>query len=194
MTAVGLTAAASACVPAPPRPVGIVVTRVIDGDTVVVSSGQHVRLIGIDAPEVGSGPCATKATAKMAQLVLGRPVKLDTGARTNTDKYGRLLRYVDTTQYDFGRVLIRAGLAKARYDSRDGYGWHPREATYRADDALVPDCVNASTTPPPSGGGLDPRFATCTAAKQAHYGPYRRSVDPEYSWYTDADHDGIVCE
>ena len=41
---------------------------------------------------------------------------------------------------------------------------------------------------------LDPRFATCKAAKAAGYGPYYRGKDPEYAWYRDADGDGIVCE
>ncbi len=49
-------------------------------------------------------------------------------------------------------------------------------------------------TSPAPVGGLDPRFITCTAAKAAGYGPYYRGRDPEYSWYTDRDHDGVVCE
>ena len=44
------------------------------------------------------------------------------------------------------------------------------------------------------GGGLDPRFAYCTDAKAAGYGPYVEGQDPEYDWYRDADSDGIVCE
>lgn len=44
------------------------------------------------------------------------------------------------------------------------------------------------------GSGLDPQFATCTAAEAAGYGPYYAGIDPEYNWYTDADSDGIVCE
>jgi hypothetical protein len=44
------------------------------------------------------------------------------------------------------------------------------------------------------GGGADPRFDTCTAAKAAGYGPYYSGRDAEYSWYRDADRDGIVCE
>jgi hypothetical protein len=51
-------------------------------------------------------------------------------------------------------------------------------------------------TPAPGGGsgGLDPRFPYCTDAKAAGYGPYTQGVDPEYDWYRDADHDGVVCE
>ena len=40
----------------------------------------------------------------------------------------------------------------------------------------------------------DPRFSTCKKAKTAGYGPYFRDKDVEYGWYTDRDHDGIVCE
>jgi hypothetical protein len=43
-------------------------------------------------------------------------------------------------------------------------------------------------------GGTDPRFSTCTEAKSHGYGPYYQGRDPEYSWYEDRDHDGIVCE
>lgn len=45
-----------------------------------------------------------------------------------------------------------------------------------------------------SGGGTDPQFSSCRAAKAGGFGPYRQGVDPEYDWYRDADDDGIVCE
>jgi hypothetical protein len=44
------------------------------------------------------------------------------------------------------------------------------------------------------GGGLDPHFDYCYQAKAAGYGPYYKGKDPEYSWYTDSDSDGVVCE
>ena len=51
------------------------------------------------------------------------------------------------------------------------------------------------TAPPPSQpSALDPRFGTCREAKAAGYGPYYAGRDPEYEWYRDNDHDGIVCE
>ncbi len=51
------------------------------------------------------------------------------------------------------------------------------------------------TTPPTSGGGgLDPRYSTCSEAKAAGFGPYVSGVDPEYAWYRDGDNDGTVCE
>jgi hypothetical protein len=30
--------------------------------------------------------------------------------------------------------------------------------------------------------------------ERRRYGSYRSGVDPEYGWYTDRDHDGVVCE
>jgi hypothetical protein len=44
------------------------------------------------------------------------------------------------------------------------------------------------------GPWRDPRFGTCREAKAHGYGPYRAGSDPEYTWYQDGDHDGIVCE
>ena len=54
--------------------------------------------------------------------------------------------------------------------------------------------VTTTSPPPATAGSVDPRFATCKAAKAAGYGPYYRGKDPEYAWYRDADGDGIVCE
>lgn len=51
----------------------------------------------------------------------------------------------------------------------------------------------SSSTTEPSGGN-DPRFRTAAEAIKAGYGPYYEGKDPEYSWYKDADHDGITCE
>jgi endonuclease YncB( thermonuclease family) len=119
----------------------VVVARVVDGDTVDLSDGRTVRLAGIDTPEVGE--CGYRpATAALERLVLGRRVRL-VASDEDRDRYGRLLRYLDVRRdgrtVDAGYVLVRRGLAIARYDSRDGYGRHPREARYVAADRLSPD-------------------------------------------------------
>ena len=46
----------------------------------------------------------------------------------------------------------------------------------------------------PVEAALDPRFRTCRDANDSGYGDYVSGVDPEYDWYDDRDHDGIVCE
>lgn len=117
------------------------VDYVVDGDTVRLENGAYVRLIGIDTPETGQ--CGYQAAkSKLARMVahngmtvlLRNPPSVD-----DADRYGRLLRYVDLPDKDTGAVLIRKGLADARYDSLDGYDHHPRQEKYRALDASHPD-------------------------------------------------------
>jgi len=114
------------------------VTHVVDGDTVDVEGVGRIRVIGIDTPE--RGDCGFEsATQAMSVLVLGRPVTLVPGAADDADRYGRLLRYVDVGSEDAGLSLIEDGWAIARYDSRDGYGRHPREDQYVSADAASDD-------------------------------------------------------
>jgi endonuclease YncB( thermonuclease family) len=113
------------------------VIEVVDGDTLVIGSGAHVRLIGIDTPE--REQCGYReASDALRTLVEGRGITLvNPGSVQDEDSYGRLLRYVDRSGQDAAYDLLRAGLAVARYDSRDGYDPHPREKRYRAADRRV---------------------------------------------------------
>jgi micrococcal nuclease len=121
----------------PGTQVGIV-ERVVDGDTIDVAGVGRIRVIGIDTPE--RGDCGyDSATAAMSVLVLGERVTLVPGAADDADRYDRLLRYVDVGAVDVGLSLIEDGWAIARYDSRDGYGAHPREGAYVAADLEAPD-------------------------------------------------------
>jgi len=74
------------------------VARVIDGDTIELIDGRHVRYIGIDTPEMGDAyktlACfATEATEENKNLVEGKTVRLEKDV-SETDRYGRLLRNV----------------------------------------------------------------------------------------------------
>ena len=70
----------------------ILVTRVIDGDT-LVSGSTLIRLYGIDAPEVGDR-CADGATERLKDLA-GSEVRIELGPRS-TDVYQRTLGYLYT--------------------------------------------------------------------------------------------------
>ena len=110
------------------------VDYVVDGDTIRLGSGTYVRLIGIDTPEVGE--CGYQAAKQALDQMVGSSVGLPNPSSVDDeDRYGRLLRYVRAGGRDTGLVLIRRGLAKARYDSLDGYDWHPLQKRYRAADA-----------------------------------------------------------
>jgi endonuclease YncB( thermonuclease family) len=182
------------CNPAPAPPTTYTVSRVVDGDTVAVkaSTGASytIRLIGIDSPEAGR--CgADKATAAMNRMVAGKRVTLTPGAKTDKDHYGRLLRYVNVGSLDAGRQQIATGLAIARYDSRDGYGVHPRQADYVRVDAASPNVTCAPASPPPAGGVY---YANCDAVRAAGKAPLYRGQPGYETPRLDRDGDGVACE
>lgn len=128
------------------------VVDVVDGDTIDVRNAdgvrERVRIIGIDTPERGACGFA-EASQALSSRVLGRTVELEAGARDDRDRYGRILRYVDVGTVDAGLSLIEQGYAVARYDSRDGYGRHPREDTYVAADAASEPSTCSAPRPAP---------------------------------------------
>lgn len=137
------------------------VARIVDGDTLELGNGETVRLVGIDTPEVGE--CGyERAADALAAVALGRVVTLG-ASDEDRDAYGRLLRYVDVGSVDAGLRLIRQGLATARYDSRDGYGFHPREPRYVAADRAVSAAGCAQPRPQPLAGtsSCAPGYTPC---------------------------------
>ena len=114
------------------------VIRVIDGDTVVISGDERVRLIGIDTPE--NGQCGfDEAKQAIEKLLASGSATFYSGTTSDKDKYDRLLRYIEVEGIDVGLNLISNGFAIARYDSRDGYGPHDRESEYiEADENSAP--------------------------------------------------------
>ncbi|OGZ79583.1 MAG: hypothetical protein A2528_01860 [Candidatus Staskawiczbacteria bacterium RIFOXYD2_FULL_37_9] len=93
------------------------VTKVIDGDTVVVEGGYHVRLLGMDADEKNY-PCYEPAKTRLENLVLGKMVKLEKD-RTDLDQYGRCLRYIFIGNTNIGAQLVKEGMAIARFYNPD---------------------------------------------------------------------------
>ena len=87
------------------------VTRVIDGDTIELEDGHHVRYLGINTPEVEEF-YAVEATARNRELVEGKIVELQSGKR-DQDEYGRLLRYVYVDGVFVNAELVAQGYARA---------------------------------------------------------------------------------
>ncbi len=91
-----------------------VIRRVIDGDTAELADGRKVRYIGIDTPEVsGKKECfGNQASEKNSELVEGKTVRLEKDV-SETDRYGRLLRYVWLPEGMVNELLVREGFANA---------------------------------------------------------------------------------
>lgn len=90
------------------------VTRIVDGDTIVVEGGQKVRLLGMDTDERGE-PCYTEAKNVLAGLILNKEVQLERDGE-DKDMYGRLLRWIWLDNKLINEELVRLGLAAARFE------------------------------------------------------------------------------
>ncbi|HPC25717.1 MAG TPA: thermonuclease family protein [Fervidobacterium sp.] len=109
-------------------PSGVTVTRVIDGDTIEVEmrgETYKVRLIGINTPESTTRieSYGKEASNFTKSQLLGKKVYLEKDV-SETDKYGRLLRYVwlkkpsEPTDSEirtkmFNAILVLEGYAQA---------------------------------------------------------------------------------
>lgn len=95
----------------------VLVRYVVDGDTIDVAGVGRVRLLGIDAPEVGrvydtSAPFAKEARDRLTALVQHRWIRLEQEGQA-LDAYNRHLAYVLTEDGQFvNATLVREGLAR----------------------------------------------------------------------------------
>ena len=92
------------------------VRYVVDGDTLKTPSGERIRLLGIDTPELArddrpAEPMAQEAKEWLASQVEGRDVRLRFGPEP-TDQYGRTLAWVYLDDRLINRELLRQGYAR----------------------------------------------------------------------------------
>ncbi len=193
------------------------VVQVIDGDTIEVGvDGRtyRVRYIGVDAPEPGApnqllgwmGRAASEANRAMVE---GKTVYLEKDV-SETDRYGRLLRYVFVGELFVNAELVRLGYAQV--------ATYPPDVKYQSLFlSMQQEARNAgrglwgtvpTTTPTavvrtysePRTGNCDPSYPTvCIPPPPPDLDcadiPYRRfTVLPPDPHRFDGDHDGLGCE
>jgi endonuclease YncB( thermonuclease family) len=102
VSAIWLSAAQAFC-PTPAGLSSVSVQRVVDGDTLRLSDGRSVRMIGLNTPELGKQgrsdePFAVAARKRLEALVAdsGGRVGLQPGQQAK-DHYGRILAHVYST-------------------------------------------------------------------------------------------------
>lgn len=101
-------------------------TRVLDGDTVVVS-GQKIRLADLDAPELGQNSLDGVAIGKqsqqfLARLILGKKVEV---RYTGRGYYGRIIGTIFYNGKNINQLIMQAGMATT-------YGSKYQEINYQA--------------------------------------------------------------
>lgn len=114
------------------------VVNVIDGDTIdVLLNGQEVRVryVGINTPERDEA-CYGDATQANRDLVDGKTVTLVTDT-SDTDRFGRLLRYIYADGVFVNEALVRDGYAEAVL-------YQPDDAFYEDFLSMERDAANAN--------------------------------------------------
>ncbi|MEX1046193.1 MAG: thermonuclease family protein [Actinomycetota bacterium] len=196
------------------RPSGrrVLVTRVIDGDTIEVRLGGRIvdiRLIGVDTPETVApgqpvacyGPEASRFTGRALE---GSRVRLTYDAERR-DRYGRTLAYAFRGGRMFNMALVSRGFATVEiYPPNDRYAprLYAAERSARArGKGLWHACRDGGgQNKPKTSGGCDRSYpAVCIPPPppdldcddvKAHRFRVRGS-DPHYF---DGDRDGVGCE
>ncbi len=218
-TVLAALALALAAAPAPAQTAETgVVERVVDGDTLALVGGVRVRLVQIDAPEVGSGECYSRAaTRELARLAPpGRRVRLQADpALDRVDRYGRLLRYVFAGSTNVNLALVARGAAtvwlyrgeRGRYAGRllaaAASARARRLGLWGACRAVWDPEAPAQTGPGSAAaarGGCDPSYPdVCIPPPPPDLDcadvPYRgfRVLPPDPHRF-DGNHDGVGCE
>lgn len=100
--------------------------RAVDGDTVVVENDERVRVLGVDAPELGRdgrpGDCgAAQAQTRLAELIGEGSVEVE---GTTRDRYGRTLAVVHAEGVDVALLMLQEGWVSA---------WVPAGGVYPPD-------------------------------------------------------------
>ncbi len=178
----------SAC----PRSAGLCIERnvtgVHDGDTLDVEGGLHIRLVLVDAPELGA-PGGPASRDHLTALCLGvRALVDEDDFQIGTDPYGRVLAVVYCRGMNANAAMISSGHA----------------VTYRAfcsqSEFGGEAWTGCSSPPPPAPGNCDPAYPdVCIPPPPPDLDckdiPYRnfRVLPPDPHRF-DIDADGIGCE
>lgn len=97
-----------------PASATVTISKVYDGDTVTLSTGERVRLLQVDSPELSPAECYAEE-AKIALVgLLNLPGHLTLRADPKLDKvdrYDRLLRYVFIGKTNINLKLVEIGAA-----------------------------------------------------------------------------------
>ncbi len=90
-----------------------IVTKIIDGDTIIVEGGDSVRLLGIDCDERGK-QCYTPAKNRIEESLLNKRVTLVKSGE-DKDQYDRKLRYILLEGENINVKMVGEGYCVARF-------------------------------------------------------------------------------
>lgn len=131
------------------------ISSIYDGDTVTLVSGEKIRLLQIDTPELSPGECYGSEARLALVKMLDQPGKLTLKTDPNldsVDRYGRLLRYIFKGNTNINLKMVEIGAA-APYFYRSEKGAYSKRLLKAAQDAqqkrlgLWKKCPGTSLSP-----------------------------------------------
>ncbi len=96
---------------APALPATATVSRIVDGDTFELDTGQSVRLYGISCPDYNEA-FYEEATEFTTDFIENQTATLEYESGYESDKFDRLLVYAIVDDQNLNIELARAGLAE----------------------------------------------------------------------------------
>jgi len=160
------------------------ITKVYDGDTITLSTGEKVRLLQIDTPELSPTECYGKEARSALVKLLNTPGRLSLKTDSKLDKvdrYGRLLRYVFIGKTNINLKLVEIGAA-APYFYRGDKGQYSTQILKAAQTAksksigLWKSCPGTQLTPNDAVTTLSTKVTTTASASSTGL-----KCDPNYA-------------
>ena len=89
------------------------VVSIRDGDTLTISTGEKVRFLQIDTPEISPAECYGEEARKALVDIVGKsPITLESDSVSDDiDQYGRILRYIKIGKVNVNLKLVEIGAA-----------------------------------------------------------------------------------
>lgn len=153
------------------------VRAVVDGDTVVLENGLHLRYNGVNAPESGRfvrdySPMSKEATARNAELVEGKRVRLKLAPQP-LDMHGRLIASLFVVPDDPAQpeIDVRQSMLKGGYVKAMGLGVPKEEyAVLKAwqDEAKAAQAGIWGVQKSPAAGAEAKAFCAASSGKIYH--------------------------
>jgi endonuclease YncB( thermonuclease family) len=158
------------------------INSIIDGDTIKLTTGQSVRLLQIDTPEIRGSECysleSSQALAKLLTIKGKRKITTDPNL-DEVDRYGRLLRYLFIGKTNVNLKMVELGAA-APYFYRKELGKYSKKLLSAAQKAQAKKIGLWAACP---SARLDPYSALSTGSYKSTESPSKNTsgCDPNYA-------------
>lgn len=178
---IGLFVLLSVLAPSVASTAPIRIDSIIDGDTIKLTSGQSVRLLQIDTPEMRGSECYSLESSQALAKLLAKKgnLKLTTDSSLDqVDRYGRLLRYLFIGKSNINLKMVEIGAATP-YFYQNELGKYSKKLLSAAQTAQAKKLGLWAACP---SAKLDPYSALSTGSYKSTESPSKNTggCDPNY--------------